>query len=177
MNNKHIACIIVFLLLVGMVQGTMWMNNRMAKMRQEASQAEQNASVATFQLANEKRQLDALKVSSKGLIDYLDTWSPYFDEVDSSQNAELKISMRIKQDSLTSLSQRYEVVASKNKALPKVMRAHVSFDDNYMRLINWLGQLENQLPTMRIFSLRLAKGTGPNDLKVDAVLEQPLIGK
>lgn len=175
MNSKHLACIVVGLLLLGMLQGTLWMNNRMTKMQGEAAAAEQKASAASFQLMNEQRQLDALKASSKGLIDYLTTWQPYFDAVDSSQNAELKISMRIKQDSLTSLSQRYEVVGNTNKALPKVMRAHVSFDDNYARLLNWLGRIENQLPTMRIYSLRIAKGTGPDDLKVDAVFEQPLL--
>ena len=177
MNSKQIACVVVLLILLGMLQGTMWMNARMTRMQGEAAAAEQKSNLASIQLMTEKRQFDTLQASSKGLIGYLETWKPFFDEVDSSQNAELKISMRIKQDSLVSLSQKYEVATQANKALPSLMRARVSFDDNYARLLNWLGRLEGQLPTMRIFSLHITKGTGPDDLKIDAVLEQPLMAK
>ncbi len=175
MNNKHIACVIVLIMLLGFLQVTSWMNGRMVKMQGEAARASQAADLASIQLMGEQRQLEELKKSSKSLIDFLNTWQPYFAQTDSSQNAELRISLRIKQDNLVSLSQRYEVTATKNnKSLPYVMRAHLSFEDNYARLLNWFGAIETELPTLRIASIKIAPGTGENDLKVETILEQPI---
>lgn len=175
MNNKQIACVIVLIMLLGLLQVTSWMNSRMVKMQGEAASASRAADMASIQLMGEQRQLEELKKSSKNLIDFLNTWQPYFAQTDSSQNAELRISLRIKQDNLVSLSQRYEVASVKNnKSLPYVMRAHLSFEDNYARLLNWFGAIETELPTLRISSLRIAPGTGESDLKIDAILEQPI---
>lgn len=175
MNNKHLACVVVFILMMCLLQGTSWMNQRMIKMQKDASGAELQANNAALQLTMERRQLEDLRRNSKELIDYLNLWQPYFSAVDSPQNAELKISLRIKEDDLVSLSQRYDVVGQKNPSLPSLMRAQVTFEDNYARLLNWIGRLEAELPTMRISSIRLAKGTSAEDLKVDMTIEQPIL--
>ena len=175
MNKKIAACVIIGLLMAAMFQTTAWMNQRMKKRHDDAVQARQVADLSATQLIGQQRQLVELRTNSKSLIDYLALWEPYFKEVDSGENAELKISLRIKQANLVSLSQRYEVVALKgNPSLVQAMRAHLTFEDNYVRLLNWLGQLEAQLPTMRIGSLRITKGTRPDDIKINTVLELPL---
>lgn len=176
MNKKYMACIVIFLAVACMVQGTLWMNQRMLKTQADASKAEQAVQNSTLQLSLEKNQLDTLRLNSKELIEYLNIWQPYFAAVDSSQNAELKISLKIKEDNLLSLSQRYTVVSQKNPTLPLLMRAEVTFEDGYARLLNWLGRLEVELPTMRISSIRLSTATNPGDLKVSVVMEQPILG-
>lgn len=175
MSKKHMACVVVFLVIICMAQGTLWMNNRMVKMQTDASRAEQKASNSSTQLAMEKRQFDDLQKNSKELIDYLHLWQPHFAAIDSPQNAELKFTLKIKEDNLVSLSQRYEVAGQKNPSLPKLMRAQFTFEDNYSRLLNWIGKMEAELPTMRINSMRISKGTIAEDLKVDLVMEQPII--
>ena len=176
MNKKHIACAIVFIVIILMVQASLSMNKRMVKMQSDAAKAEQTANNSSSQLTQERRQLEDLRQNSKALIDYLTLWQPYFSAIDSPQNAELKISLKIKEDNLVTLSQRYELAPQKNnRSLPFLMRAQVTFEDNYSRLLNWIGRLERELPTMRISSVRVAKGTGPNDLKVDMTLEQPIL--
>lgn len=175
MSKKHMACVVVFLVIICMAQGTLWMSNRSSKMESDARKAEQKATTSNNQLLMEKKQLGDLQKNSKGLIDYLNLWEPYFSAVDSPQNAELKFSLKIKEDNLVSLSQRYEVANQKNQSLPKLMRAQLTFEDNYVRLLNWIGRVEAELPTMRINSLRLSKGTVSDDLKVDMTMEQPII--
>lgn len=176
MSNKHIACAVVVILIVCLIQGTAWMNKRMLGMQAEARNAAQKVNNSSLKLTLERRQLDELRTNSRQLIEYLKLWQPYFDAVDSPQTAELKISLRIKEDNLTSLSQRYEVVTQgANHSLPYVMRAYLTFEDDYARLVNWLGLVESQLPTMRISSLKLSKGTGANDLRMELILEQPLL--
>ncbi len=175
MNNKHVACGIVIFLIICLAQGTLWMNRRMQKMQSDENKARQEANVASMQLMREQREFTELRTNSRSLIHYLDTWQPFFDQADSPQSAELKISLKIKEDNLVNLAQRYEVVPQKNnRSLPYLMRAHVTFEDDYARLLNWLGQIESQIPTMRVGSVRIAKGTGPNDLKMDLILEEPV---
>ncbi len=175
MNKKHIACAVVLIAIIGMVQASLTMNQRTLKMEADAAKAGMTANISSTTLTQERRQLEDLKTSSKPLIDYLNLWQPYFSAVDSPQNAELKISLKIKEDDLLTLSQKYDVVSQKNRSLPYLMRAQITFEDNYARLLNWIGRLERELPTIRISSIRVAKGTGANDLKVDMTLEQPIL--
>jgi len=175
MNKKQLACVVVLVVILGLVQGTMWMNKRLDKMRKDAAQAEQKVTNSTTQLMLERRQLEDLRTNSKELIDYLNLWQPYFAAIDSPQNAELKISLKIKEDELVSLSQRYDVVTQKNATLPRLMRAQVTFEDDYARLFNWIGRMEAELPTMRISGIRMGPGTNPGDLKVSLTMEQPIL--
>ena len=175
MSKKHLACVVIILLIAVLVQTTLWMNKRMVKMQGEAERAKDQVASVNLQLQIEKGQLAELENSSKALIEYLNIWLPYFSAVNSAQSAELKISLGIKKANLINLSQKYSVVGNPgNKFLPSVMRAQLAFEDDYARILNWLGQIESELPTLRVGSLRLTRGTGANDLKMELVLEQPL---
>ena len=176
MSKKHLACVVIIMLIVVLVQLTLSMNKRMVKMQGEADRAKSQAASSSLQLQIEKGQFAELENSSKSLIEYLNIWQPYFKAVDSAQSAELKISLRIKEDSLVSLSQKYETVSNPgNNYLSSMMRARLIFEDDYVRLLNWLGQVESQLPTIRVGSVRLTRGTSGNDLKMELILEQPLV--
>lgn len=178
MSKKHLACVIIIVLIVVLVQLTLSMNKRMVNMQTEANKAKTQAANSALQLTIERAQFGELEKSSKSLIEYLNVWQPYFKAVDSAQSAELKISLRIKEDNLVSLSQRYETVSNQgNSYLPSIMRANLTFEDDYTRLLNWMGQVESQLPTIRVGSARITRGTGGNDLKMELTLEQPLVSK
>jgi len=176
MNRKHLACLVVFLLIVCLVQGTLWVKNWMTTAQKEAQVATAKSNQTASQLVREKKTLGELSRSSEKLIEFLKVWEPYFSPNDSPQNAELNISLKIKEDNLVSLSQRYEVVALKgNQSLPYVGRSHITLEDNYARLLNWLGRIETSIPTVRLSSLRVSKGTGRDDLRMEIVFEQPLL--
>lgn len=178
MNKKHLACVVIILLIAILVQVTLWMRGHKVKIQREADAARAEVSNTTMQLQVERAQLAQLQNSARALIEYLNTWMPYFKAVDSAQNAELKISLRIKQDNLISLSQRYEVIGNPGNAfLPSVMRAQLTFEDDYARVLNWLGQIESELPTLRTSNVRITRGTGGNDLRVELQLDQPLMAK
>ena len=84
--------------------------------------------------------------------------------------------MRIKEANLVNLAQRFEQSPLKgNASIPSTMRAYLTFEDDYARLMNWLGDLEVKMPTVRTSSARLSKGTRANDLRIELVLEQPLL--
>jgi hypothetical protein len=177
-NNKHIACGIVTLFIVILVQLTLWVQGHRTKVQNEAGAAQQAETDANAQLNQERAQLGELRRQSTDLIEFLRIWQPYFTTIDNPQSAEVNLSMRIKEANLVNLAQRFEQAPVKgNASIPNTMRAFLTFEDDYARLMNWLGELEVKMPTVRTSSVRLAKGTRANDLRMEVVLEQPLLKK
>ena len=75
-----------------------------------------------------------------------------------------------------SLNQKYSVEALKNNLFAdSIVKAELTFEDNYAKILNWLAQLETQLPTLRTKSVTITPGTNPADIRMELVLEQPLI--
>jgi hypothetical protein len=81
------------------------------------------------------------------------------------------------------MAQRFEVVPNKsgtsvpnasNATIPQIVRAHLTIEDDFIKTINWLGDLESKLPSARITSLALARGQSGNDLRMDLVVDVPL---
>jgi len=176
MNRKHVACALVGILMLALVQSVLWMQQKRTKMRLVASGLKAEEVTASQMLIRERQQLAQLRGSSEGLISFLRTWQPYFEAIDNPQSAEVNFTLKIKEDNLTSIAQRFEQASIKgNPSVPSVMRAFVTFEDDYSRLLNWLGRMENQQPTMRTSAMRLSKGTRANDLRMELTLEQPLL--
>lgn len=176
MNSKHIACGIVAFFIVILVQFTLWVQGNRTKVQNEAGAAQQAEADAVAQLNQERSQLGELRRQSTDLIDFLRIWQPYFTTIDNPQSAEVNLSMRIKEANLVNLAQRFEQAPNKgNASIPNSMRAYLTFEDDYARLMNWLGDLEVKMPTVRTSSVRLAKGTRANDLRMEVILEQPLL--
>lgn len=176
MNSKHISCGIVALFIVVLVQLTLWVQGHRTKVRNEARAAQQAEENATAQLNQERNQLSELRRQSTDLIEFLRIWQPYFTTIDNTQSAEVNLSMRIKEANLVNLAQRFEPAPVKgNASIPNMLRGFLTFEDDYARLMNWLGDLEVKMPTVRTSSVRLSKGTRENDLRMEIVLEQPLL--
>ena len=178
MNNKHLACGIVALFIVLLVQGTMWVQKSSAGMRREAILAQEAEKAAKDKLAMEVAQLAELRRQSESLMDFLKIWQPYFQTIDTPQSAEINFTMRVKSSNLVNLSQRFDLVSMKgNTSVPTAMRAMLTFEDDYVRLLNWLGQIEATMPTVRVSSIHLTKGSRANDLRMEVSVDQPLIKK
>lgn len=176
MNNKHVACAIVAVFIVILVQLTLWVRGHRAKVQEEAETAQQAEASANAQLSQERSQLGDLRRQSTELIEFLRIWQPYFTTIDNPQSAEVNLSMQIKDANLVNLAQRFEQAPVKgNTSIPNTLRGFLTFEDDYTRLMNWLGELEVKMPTIRTSSVRLSKGTRANDLRMEVVLEQPLL--
>lgn len=176
MNNKHLAAVVVGFLIICIVQGSLSMRGAANKRQQEADTQRRAVSAVQGQLTRESGQLADFRKNSSQLVDYLGKWQPFFNDVDSPQRAELNISLKIKEDNLVSLSQRYEMVTLKgNPTVNRSLRAYLTFEDDYTKVLRWLGRVEQQIPTMRIMSLQFSKGTAANDLRATMILDQPMV--
>lgn len=175
MNRKHLASLFVALVAAAFIYGTMWTKDRLTAMQKSEASARAKSEKAAADLTRELGELSALRLRSEPLIRFLDAWEPYFAAMNTPQSAELGISLSIKEDGIITLAQRYEPVALKGeKTIPRVMRANLTIEDDYVRALNWLGKIESQIPTLRISNLRVSKGQRVNDIKQEIVLDIPL---
>jgi len=176
MNNKHLACIVLGLLLVLIFYGVSTINTNLLKVQGQYRAKQSEAQTLNVKLNTERQVVTELRKQSEGLRSYLNTWEPFFAPIRSAQSSELNLNARIKEANLVSLSQRFEVVeGNKDNAIQKQMRAHLKFEDDYARLMNWLGNMETQIPVMRVSNVKLSKGESGNDLRMELVLDLPLM--
>lgn len=175
MNRKHLACLVVVLGIVAFVQTTLWMRNKLADSQEAEEKVRGEAQTAAVALQTEQVNLTNLKNQSSDLIEFLNTWRPHFETIDSPEGGELNISMRIKEAGLVALSQRYEVAANKaDSTIRRIVRAHLTFEDDYVETLNWLGLMESRLPSLRVGSAKITRGQNANEIRMELVLELPI---
>jgi len=177
MTNKQIACLFVVVLILGMLYAVVWAKGLSDKRQIEADDAQRQETDAQSQLDRERLQLAELRRQSADDIQFLETWQPFFETIDTAQSAEVNYTMLVKESSLVNLSQRFEQSGTKNPSVATVLRAYLTFEDDYVRLMNWMGDLETKLPTVRISNVHLTKGTRASDIRMELTLEHPLLKK
>lgn len=178
MNRKHLAALLVAFAAVLLIQGALTIRGQLSSLRSSVEAAETEAIGVETQLRTEQQLVLALRQSSKGLIDYLVEWEPFLQQIDSAAAGELNLGARIKGSGIISLAQRYELVNNAdNVTIPQMVRAHLTFEDDYARTLNWVGQIEADLPAARISTFKIQRGQTGNDVRVDLVIDLPLVVK
>jgi hypothetical protein len=178
MNQKHISCAIIVFFIAVLIQVTLYVQANRTKVQQEATAAEQQENDAAMQVGKERSQLSELKRQSADIIKFLRVWQPEFDIVGTTQSAEVSFDMKVRESGLLNLTKSFQAVAVKdNPSIPSVLHAKLVFEDDYIKLLNWLGKMEATLPTVRVGQIHIKKGSRPTDIWMEISLEQPLIAK
>lgn len=175
MNHKHIALVLLAIVAFGLIQIVLMFQK---KRDTTALQAEtlRNEEINQRQLlAVQTTQLNDTQRSAQKLIDFLDEWEKPLAEITSPESAEVRFITKIRDGNLASLAQRFETIQLKaGSSLPTATRAQLTFEDNYARLLNWVGGLEEALPAVRVNSIKISKGTRPQDVRMEITLDQPI---
>lgn len=179
MNAKQLGIVIVLVAILLLVQLAQSFRNKASALDKEVAEAAKEEKSLSTQLQAEREVYSELKRQSDDLIEFVEKWEPFFAVIEEQQAAETGISMKVREAEMLNLSQRYQQIPHKisnklNNSLPILMRATLVFDDDYVKLLNWIGTMEKIRPTMRIGRLALAKGSRGEDLRMDLVLEVPL---
>ena len=182
MNPKQLGVIVVLVGILVLFQLGQSFSQKAQLLNNEATAAAKEETGLLTQLNTEKEVLKDLERQSEELLDFVAKWEPFFAVIEEQQAAETGISMKVREAKMLNLSQRYQQIPHKinnveNKSLPILMRASLVFEDNYAKLLNWVGMMEKIRPTMRIGRLDMAKGSRGDDLRLDVTLEVPLRNK
>ncbi|MBE2181743.1 MAG: hypothetical protein IAE97_14870 [Chthoniobacterales bacterium] len=179
MNTKQLASLLLIAAMFGIVQLGLSFRKGAEQMEAKADKVAVEQAELNRQLALEQAGLAEVRSQSQGLIDFVAEWEPYFAMVEDQQAAETRVTMKVRESSLVNLSQRFQQIPHKvngkdSTSLPVLVRASLVFEDNYAKLLNWLGELETVYPTMRIVRAALSKGSRGDDLRMELAVEIPL---
>ncbi len=183
MNNKHLACIVILLACVLIVQGVLTVHKNATAMQAAASLARRDASLANANLRTQRGLLKDLTEKTSDLIVYLDAWEPHLARIATPDAGEVNVNALLKQADLLILSQRFELVPNQtgggvpnaaNATIPQLVRAHLTIEDDFTKSLNWVGELESKLPTARVANLEISRGQTGNDIRLNLVVDIPL---
>lgn len=183
MNNKHIACLVLVILCILTVQGVAMIHKRATKMQGAAASAKLAAENAAADLSAQRAILDDLVHKTADLHAWLGEWESHLARIPSAETAEINVTALLKQANLVLLAQRFEVSPNRPESgvpnsadatIPQFVRAHLTIEDDFVKTVNWLGDLESKLPIARISDLQLARGQSGNDIRMNVVVDIPL---
>jgi hypothetical protein len=175
MNNKQIACVVLSMVIGLMAYGTLTMKKKLAAASEESEQAANKASAAENGRKTAQQELDKKDRETVGLRDYLAEWQPYLKQTTNDTSAEGMFDQKLNQGDLVILRQSFEPMKlDPASTIPHGLRARLIFENDYHMLLNWLGSLESTLPTCRVSSCRISKGTKGNDVKMELSAEVPM---
>ena len=175
MNNKHIACTILGLCIAAMLWFTLQSHGKMTTMSAESSLAETEAMTADSARQMKDAELVRLRRDNAPLLNYLAAWKPYFDQTNTVTNAETKLIGRAKDGGMVIITQALSENTVKDaKLIGKTVKQNVTFEDDYIQCLQWLGNLEESMPTARVTGCDITKGQNENNIRMELVIEVPV---
>lgn len=176
MNNHKTACMLLLALVAVMLYGVNSLRNATSKAREisqlsqsEAESAEQSAQLAEIQL----KTLDSKTAQLRLLYE---EWKPHFDSHRNPQDAERKIAEVIREGDVFLLSQKFATTElEKDSIISEALTADLIVEDDYAKTLNWLGRLEESIPSCRITKCQIQRGDRGNDVHLELQVQIPIV--
>ena len=176
MKSKHLACVLIGLLIFLLFYGVTVVHGKSEAMKAEAETARAAAEAAQQQVNIATMALNGLKAKTEALRKYLHVWEPYLRQSTNEERGQTMIDELIRQGGLQAIDRKYNAEKQPGSLfIPKVVRAELLFEDDYHKSIEWLGELERSYPASRIFKCRLTKGSNANDIKMELTVDLPIV--
>lgn len=178
MNNlKAAAFLLLFLVLfmgygVNIIRGkSAAAGEAAAAARAQAEQAEQSRKIAEIKL----KTIDAKTASLRKVYT---EWIPHFESFTTPRAAEQKISEIVREGNVFLLSQRFNYQEiDKHDLISHALVGDLEVVDDYAKVINWLGKLEESIPSCRISECKLERGERGNQINMKLKVQVPVLTK
>ncbi|MDF1853743.1 MAG: hypothetical protein P1U85_23130 [Verrucomicrobiales bacterium] len=176
MSNHKVACFFLVLLIVGMLYGVNQLRNASVKARDAAEAAQVQAESAEQEAQLAQIQLKSLESKTAALRQISEEWKPYFERFATSQDAEQRLVEVIREGNVFLISQKFESrEVDKEALISDALVADLVVEDDYTKTINWLGALEEQIPSCRISKCHLKRGDRGNDINLELQIQIPIL--
>ena len=176
MNPKQLACVILLLVIGGMTYTAQIIHNKVTTTRAEAQAAEDSATTAEQERQTAEIQTTVLKTDTEEVRRFLRGWLPAIERVQTQQEAEQTIELSLRERGINLVrSRKTELRAStNNKIIPKSVLTTLTTEEEYAKVLNWLGDIERRLPTARMKVVQITGGSTGRQLKMDVSFETPI---
>jgi tetrahydromethanopterin S-methyltransferase subunit G len=96
--------------------------------------------------------------------------------VQTQQEAEQTIELSLRERGINLVrSRKTELKTStNNKIIPRSVLTTLTIEEEYAKVLNWLGDIERRLPTARMKVVQITGGSTGRQLKMDVSFETPI---
>lgn len=176
MNGKQLACVILMSIIGTVTYVAQIVHKKVLAVRDEARAAEDAAQMARTDRDLAETKSKASAFNSTEIRRFLDTWTPFIDNTQTSQEIEEAVQASIRSSRVYVDAQKFETKDMRqNRVLPRVVKAAIVAEDDYAKTLNWLGELEHKLPLARITACRVTAGKSAKSIRLELALEIPII--
>jgi len=176
MSNHKIACLILSALILLMGYGV-------TKVRGKAVVARQNSDMAKIQAdaTEQQKQIAEIKLKSIDaktgeLRTVYAEWLPHFEAFKNTGDGEQRIAEVVREGDVFLISQKFKSKKiNGGDLITDALNAELVIEDDYTKVMNWLGQVEEQIPSCRISKCVITRGDRGNNIHMELLIQVPVI--
>lgn len=176
MNPKQLACVILLMIIGAMTYTAQVIHKTVATTRAEAEDAETAAVTAENERSTAEIETAVFKANTEDVRRFLRSWLPAIEHVQTQQEAEqtIELSLRERGISLVRSRKTESKQSVGNKLIPKSVITTLTIEEEFAKVLNWLGDIERRLPTARMKVVQITGGSTGTQLKMDVSFETPI---
>lgn len=176
MNPKQIACFLLLAFIGVLVYVAQIVHGKVTAMRTEAENAVTAASNMETERTTAEIQTAMVKTDTEEVRRFLRAWLPSIEKVQTQQEAEQAVELSLRERGIGLIRTRTTElkISSTNKLIPKSVLTTLTIEEEFAKVLNWLGDLERRLPMARVKIVQVAGGASGRQLKLDVTFETPL---
>ena len=116
------------------------------------------------------------KTDTEDVRRFLRGWLPAIERVQTQQEAEQAIELSLRERGINLVrSRKTELkISNNNKIIPKSVLTTLTIEEEYAKVLNWLGDIERRMPTARMKVVQITGGSTGRQLKLDVSFETPI---
>jgi hypothetical protein len=176
MNGKQLACVVLLMIVGAVTYGAQIVHKKAEAASVAAADELASAEAAASMTDIAKKTLDHTKGEAQELQRFLEAWTPTIQRLASRQEVESAIQATSREKQIFVVNQRFE---DKNnlgqRMMPRSVMANLVIEDEYSKVLNWLGDLEKKVPLARVTSCRLSSAATGRQIHMEVSMEVPLI--
>jgi len=177
MNPKQLACVILMSFI-----GIIFYVGQIVHKNVGAMKAAAQTAIDESKAADNAKQLaEILLTKTKGDTDelrrFLKSWTPSVQKVQTEQEMEAAIEYTLRERGISfvkSSKSETKTIAG-DLFMPKLIISTITLEDEYAKVLNWLGDLEKRLPLARVITCQLTGGSSIRQIQLTVTIENPIV--
>lgn len=176
MNPKQLACVFLLGIIGAMTYTAQIVHNKVAHTRAAAEDAESAAVTTESERATAEIETAVFKTDTEDVRRFLRAWLPAIERVQTQQEAEQSIELSLREGGINLVRSRKTEIknSANNKLIPKSILTTLTIEEEYAKVLNWLGDIERRMPTARMKVVQITGGSTGRQLQLEVSFETPL---
>jgi len=178
MNNHKLASIFILVLVGLMGFGVHKLRSKAVAARKASEEAKTQAYSANQQKKIAEIKLKTIDAKTAELRKVYTEWIPHFESFKTARAGEQRISDVVREGDVFLLSQRFNYQElDKDDLISHALVADLVISDDYSKTLNWLGKLEETIPSCRIAKCKIERGERGNNVNMELKVQVPVLRK